>query len=95
MGSSNQYNDVKNGWVTFKAKGKRKVKLRKFISERAQLLANVNSSTFKANKEVLIEEFNENGLDGVNNLIREEFDYYKSKLSKIKEQVKTMKNEEI
>jgi predicted phosphohydrolase len=89
-----KYNDVKNGWVTFNS-NKKKVKLRKFISHRARVLSNVNSSTFKANKEVLIEEFNENGLKGVNNLIRGEFDYYKSKLSKIKEQVKRTEDEKI
>ena len=94
MGAENQlYSDVKNGWVKFKVKGKRKIKLRKFISKRAHLLSNINSSTFEANREVLIEEFNDSGLDGVNNLIRGEFNFYKSKLNNIKEDVKNMKDE--
>lgn len=87
------YEKSKNGWVHFNQGKKKKVKLRKFISERAQVLSKLNKASFKDNREALISEFNEKGLQGVNDIIKEEVGFYKSKLAKIKSEIKNNKNE--
>lgn len=87
------YEKSKDGWVHFNQGKKKKVKLRKFISERSQVLSKLNNATFKENKEALISEFNEKGLKGVNDIIKEEIGFYKSKLEKIKSETKNMKDE--
>ena len=87
------YEKSKNGWVHFNQGKKKKVKLRKFINERAQVLSKLNNANFKDNRETLISEFNEKGLQGVNDIIKEEIGFYKSKLAKIKNETKNMKDE--
>ena len=87
------YEKSKNGWVHFNQGKKKKVKLRKFINERAQVLSKLNNANFKDNRETLISEFNEKGLQGVNDIIKEEIGFYKSKLAKIKNETKNMKDD--
>lgn len=87
------YDKAKDGWVHFNQGKKKKIKLRKFISDRAQVLSKINKATFKENKEALIDEFNEKGLQGINDIIKEEIGFYKSKLAKIKSETKNMKDD--
>ena len=73
------YSKHKNSWVTFD-NSKPKIKLRKFIQDRAQLLTRINNFNFKENRDALIEEFENGGLSGLNKALSVELTQYKLKV---------------
>ena len=68
------YSKDKNGWVIYRNKSKKKVKLRAFIAKRAKDLRFLDAypSQLKA-REVLIEKYNEGGVNYVDNFVNSEF----------------------
>ena len=63
------YKLKKDQYLDFKS-GKKKVKLRKHLSDLAKELTKVNDFTYSVNKNSLIQAFNENGMDGVAENVR-------------------------
>ncbi len=62
------YEKAKNSWVTFPNKRK-KIKLRKYISDIAVRMQDFGCPNYTENRNVLIDAFNEGNLKGIN-------DYY-------------------
>ena len=90
----NNYLKDKKGWVTFKNKKQKKVKLRTHISLLAQDLASINNKSYDFNRDLLIENYNKDGLKGVSNCYRAILlKNYEEKLAKLKEQEKQLKDE--
>lgn len=80
------YRSNKNGWVTFKD-GRKKEKLRKYISELALFLTKAGERTFKKNKEDLIFEYETGGVFNCNKYVLDELDRIKVNLDNVKVQI--------
>lgn len=65
------FNKVKGVWVTF-TDGKPKVKLRKYIADKAKLLQKVNGFGYTKNRDDLKESYNIGGMAGIQKFIQEE-----------------------
>jgi hypothetical protein len=68
------YNKAKSAYVTFGGSGVKKVKLRKYVQDKSKLLSRINGFTHSHNRNNLIEAFDILGLDGINQLMKEEVD---------------------
>lgn len=60
-----RYNKDKSGWVTFKNM-KKKEKLRAWLTVKARWLTKHGHISFQKNKQFLIDYYNKDGLQGVN-----------------------------
>ena len=60
-----QYNIDRKGWVTYK-NGKRKKKLRTYVSDLASMLSGLNNKHYSENRNLLIEYYNKDGIQGIN-----------------------------
>lgn len=69
----NTYAKVKGVWLTF-TDGKPKVKLRKYIADKAKLLHKINGFSFVKNRNDLKESYDLEGLDGIHQFLKEEVD---------------------
>lgn len=80
------YNQAKGAYVTFGNKKAKKIKLRKYVQDKSKILSRINGFTHSHNRGNLIESFNQLGLDGINQLMKEEVDMALTKQKRFIEQ---------
>ena len=82
------YDKANKAWVTF-TNGKPKIKLRKYVADKAKMLYLINGRPLAKNKSDLKEAYNIGGLEAMQTLINEEvaiaIDKQKQSLKKQKE----------